>query len=141
MAIYPIMLRPMVAPILNAPTLTNKKVFFSVASICIVAATGITAIWVTDIGQLNVVNGAFSCGVFISTIPGVVGLRMLNRDGTAWRVGMFVLLVCGMVMALVGLVFQDNYVDKLAALIKPTKLPATWSVDGFTERCLVGISD
>lgn len=119
MAVYPIMMKPIIAPIERADPcatygLTPKNA--AAAATCgITTAVALTACFVSDLGFLNVVNGAMSLGVFVALAPGLVGLYLLGplSQQCPWRSAMYALVVCGFAFAALGLRFTSNYADTL----------------------------
>jgi hypothetical protein len=107
-AVFPIMERTMVAPIQNATGLRNKQTIYTLATIINVVVAGLVALVMPDVGYLNVLNGAFSCGVFVALVPATVGWYLLDRN----KVALAGLLVFGLVMSILGLIFTDNYVSQ-----------------------------
>merc|ERR1719392_98479 len=83
-----------------------------IATVCIVIAVMATSLVVTDLGFVNVINGALSMGAFVAAVPSAVGLYLLGPRSSepGWRATMFTLLGVGVAMAVLGLVLSDNYV-------------------------------
>lgn len=118
-AVYPIMMNPMIAPIRNSRSFTtpglDANVVAGIATCCVIFAATVTAFFVTDLGYLNVVNGAMSLGVFVALAPSFIGLSLLGGQSKhlGWRVAMVVLAVVGVLFSILGLVFTDNYAPRL----------------------------
>merc|ERR1719265_2662817 len=71
-AVFPIILGPMVVPIAASGGrrgLPGANVIAGIATCCIVIAAMAVALVVTDLGALNVFNGALSMGVFVAAVP------------------------------------------------------------------------
>mmetsp|Transcript_47318 Transcript_47318/g.86601 ORF Transcript_47318/g.86601 Transcript_47318/m.86601 type:complete len:204 (+) Transcript_47318:2-613(+) len=110
-AVFPIILGPMVAPLANAEaigTVHGRKL--QTMAICgIVFAVMCAALFVHDLGFLNVINGAMSMGVFVALVPSLVGLHLLGPRSTAWRAGMYTLAILGFLFSIVGMIMTDNF--------------------------------
>eukprot|EP00927_Polykrikos_kofoidii_P020040 TRINITY_DN19441_c0_g1_i1.p1 TRINITY_DN19441_c0_g1~~TRINITY_DN19441_c0_g1_i1.p1 ORF type:complete len:444 (+),score=49.37 TRINITY_DN19441_c0_g1_i1:131-1462(+) len=121
LTVYPIMLSPMIAPLRNSssplPAGVNPRVAVSAVTLLVIAASTVIAFFVTDLGVLNVVNGAMSCGAFVSVVPGVIGLWLLGvqADNFTWAAMMYVLIAGGVLFSIVGLYCTDNYEPLLTA--------------------------
>lgn len=121
-AVFPIILGPMLAPLWTSQTLASchagrPQTITGIATCCIVLAVMSTAMFVTDLGFLNVVNGAISLGAFVATVPSLVGLYLLGprSEDPKWRASMYTLLTVGLFMSVLGLVLSDNYASALKA--------------------------
>jgi len=68
------------------------------------------AFFVTDLGVLNVLNGALSVSGFIALGPALVGLKLLDNPN---KPAMYSLLIFGTIMTIGGLIYKENYVDDL----------------------------
>lgn len=81
----------------------------------IVLAAMVSSFFISDLGILNVINGALSVSGFVALAPALVGLYLLGdlSEQAWWRVLMWVLLVLGMVMTGCGFVFTQNRADTL----------------------------
>lgn len=111
-AVFPIVLGPMVAPIASEVSENRLSKNLLGMAICgIVFAVMCAALYVHDLGFLNVVNGAMSMGVFVALVPSLVGLHLLGPRSTvvSWRIGMYTLAVVGFLFSIVGMVMTDNY--------------------------------
>eukprot|EP00747_Dinoflagellata_sp_TGD_P168737 gnl/TRDRNA2_/TRDRNA2_195847_c0_seq1.p1 gnl/TRDRNA2_/TRDRNA2_195847_c0~~gnl/TRDRNA2_/TRDRNA2_195847_c0_seq1.p1 ORF type:complete len:427 (-),score=84.00 gnl/TRDRNA2_/TRDRNA2_195847_c0_seq1:103-1383(-) len=119
-AVFPIIMGPMIAPIRNSKALSNMNGSEWVASITIIvisAAVLVTALFIKDLGILNEVNGAMSCGAFVSMGPSLVGLYLMGPkyDTPKWRVIMTALAAGGLTCSVVGLLKTDNYASDLTS--------------------------
>jgi len=118
--VYPIMVYPMIAPILALGSHTilgmSRGMLVAMAKVSIVAAAMITAAFVVKLGDVNVVNGAMSAGVFVALIPSAVGMLLLDV-GFVQRLALSVLLVVGLGVSALGLVYKDNYVEDLNCIV------------------------
>lgn len=103
MGVYPLILKSMIAT------------FHSPGAI--VAAVLLTSLCLSDLGKLNIVNGAVSTGVFVAVVPFMVGLHLLERvqQSIALRLGLFLLLIFGVLGSLFALLLDDNYERELSA--------------------------
>lgn len=111
-AVYPIMVMAMIAPVENYPwrTAESKKLWISVTKGVIVIMSMNCAFIVTNLGFMNVVNGALSVGVFVALAPALVGLLISEeRSSLAWQCAMGALLFFGILMSVLGLMYTDNY--------------------------------
>jgi amino acid permease len=110
MAVYPIVMMPMLAP-LKSSELARKlgSVCPIGATLFIVAASAAAALYVTDLGFVNVINGALSCGAFVAVSPSLVGLYLLGDRSAAWNAMMYLLVIVGAVFSVLGLIMTDNY--------------------------------
>lgn len=113
-AVYPIVMLPMLAP-LRSSALACKlgSGVVAGATLCIVAASAAAALYVTDLGFVNVVNGALSCGVFVAMTPSLVGLYLLGERSAVWNATMYALVIVGTTFAVLGLLLKDNYAGAL----------------------------
>lgn len=77
----------------------------------------LTSLCLSDLGKLNIVNGAVSTGVFVAVVPFMVGLHLLERvqQSIALRLGLFLLLIFGVLGSLFALLLDDNYERELSA--------------------------
>eukprot|EP00928_Gymnodinium_smaydae_P004477 TRINITY_DN11519_c0_g1_i2.p1 TRINITY_DN11519_c0_g1~~TRINITY_DN11519_c0_g1_i2.p1 ORF type:complete len:488 (-),score=57.72 TRINITY_DN11519_c0_g1_i2:247-1611(-) len=113
MGVYPIIANPMVAPIRNTPSL---KKFEHIVTFGIVASSGAVAYVFLfngiNIGAMSVINGAICAGVFCGALPALIGCYQsgLSNKKTA------LLLAVGVVSLVLGILYQDNYVDDLKCL-------------------------
>lgn len=102
MSVYPIMMSPMVAPVRNSARL---KPYTALATVFIVLVSAGGALLTTNLGLLNVVNGAACVGVFVGLLPGVTGLYLLERP----RLPMFALMFLAITMCALGFFYTNNY--------------------------------
>mmetsp|Transcript_71626 Transcript_71626/g.142145 ORF Transcript_71626/g.142145 Transcript_71626/m.142145 type:complete len:479 (-) Transcript_71626:13-1449(-) len=135
LAVYPIMLMPMVAPLrsidaffflrpgaldersvlrdgsreqLAILAVKRRNAFVYAVTVGIIFFSFLGAMMCDDLGTLNAVNGAICVGVFTALGPGLVGLFLVGRTSLQWRIGMGSLLVFGAVMLVLGLLYSDN---------------------------------
>jgi amino acid permease len=103
LGVYPLMLMPMVAPV-SRPTLVTGAVILAVWA---------TAVFVTDLGVLNVYNGAFSCFCYSTMAPVLVGLSDPQRS----RVLLAGIFILGLVLSLSGaIVDPSNHAQELRCI-------------------------
>jgi len=117
--VYPIMVYPMIAPICSGDVRMfgmNRGMVVIFAKVAIVACAFFAATFVHSLGIINVINGAMSAGIFVALIPSIFGFVMLE-PGPYKKVAFLLLLVCGLVLAALGLVFSDNYVSDLTCYV------------------------
>ncbi|CAE7365666.1 AVT6E [Symbiodinium pilosum] len=126
-AVYPIMMIAMIAPVKNlpleqfgAPAQAVRRKFLSVAALILffVVASFFVALEVRSLGLVNVLDGALCVGVFTALAPGLVGLLLVDRRSMAWRSAMWLLLVGGIGLSVLGLVFTKNDPELLAEACK-----------------------
>jgi len=79
----------------------------------IVSTVMFAALFITNLGYLNVINGAICSVVFVTVIPGVVAWYLMGRTDLKWRVAIFGAVTLSTIVSLLGLVYTDNYVDSL----------------------------
>ncbi|CAJ1362907.1 unnamed protein product [Effrenium voratum] len=110
-AVYPVMMIAMTAPLKNLPLerfgagpVAVRRKFLAVAALTLffVGASFVTALFVTSLGLVNVIDGALCVGVFTALAPALVGLKLLDRRTLRWRLAMGLLLFCGMVASALG---------------------------------------
>lgn len=117
-AVYPIILGPMITPLRSSPmVLRFGSGVAAAATACVVAASAFAALLVHDLGFVNVVNGAMSCGAFVALCPSLIGLHLLGRrsESAVFRGLMYTLIAFGLFFAVLGVVVTDNYADSLAS--------------------------
>jgi len=109
--VYPIIKEPLV-PSLRCLEFAKgrQEVMVNMVRLCMVLGSGAMALMASDLGSLNTMNGAFSCGAFVAFCSCVVGLHQLGpkSERPAWRFAMHILAVLGTVVSLLGMVVQDN---------------------------------
>jgi amino acid permease len=94
LGVYPLMLMPMVAPLGRRGLGTGV----------VIALVWATAVFVTDLGVLNVYNGAFSCFCYSTLCPVLVGLSDPRRP----RVLLGAVFVIGVGVSLLGAVVDPS---------------------------------
>jgi len=116
LAVYPIIINPMIAPLRNPNIITNRTIA-PLATLAVVMASMLAATFVDDLGFVNVLNGSLSCGAFVAFAPSLVGLYLLGPNSLAseWRLAMYGLIVFGGVCSVLGAVMTDNYTQSLHA--------------------------
>lgn len=122
LGVFPIIMSPMLAPLRACGG--EGGWIAAVATICITVAVTGAALRLHDLGQINVVNGALSMGVFVAIVPCLIGLYLLGplSEKCPWRWGMLGLAVCGTALSVLGLVMTNNYTQELqAACVLPGK--------------------
>jgi len=116
MGVYPLILKSMVATFHSPGHNSNPAtVHFGIGAI--VAAVLLTSLCLSDLGKLNIVNGAVSTSVFVAVVPFVVGLHLLERVQQSFtlRMGLLMLLVFGVLGSILALLLDDNYEQELSA--------------------------
>lgn len=106
--VYPLMLAPMVSPLRSACRSGGEAVSHA-ATFAIVITSMMAALQTRSLGLLNMMNGALSLGGAVTLLPGCIGIYLLDAN----RLAMWVLIIVGSVLSAVGLVYTDNYVDRL----------------------------
>lgn len=114
-AVYPIMLYSMLAPVRNYFAGCDAQRHMVAVTLLTVASVSLTATFVHDLGYLNVINGAMSLGVFVAVVPVMVGLYLLDEKGWRRKAALGTLLLCGVVASVLGLSYTDNYAKELHA--------------------------
>lgn len=137
LAVYPIFLLPMVAPLrtldltwflkrgnlesrlidmsnddrdqMTKRACQRRRLFVNVLTVVIVLVSLLGSWVLTDLGPLNAINGAICVGVFTSFGPGLAGLFLLDRKSFLWRASMGLLLVFGICAMALGFIFKDNF--------------------------------
>jgi len=116
LGVYPIILKPMIAPLARAGNVASRAFPPAQIATCVIVVSAAAAGSVfRDLGRINVVNGALSMGAFVAFIPFLVGLYLLQSESTAWQVAMYALLLIGSVTSVGSLFMVDNYVESLHA--------------------------
>jgi amino acid permease len=118
--VYPIIVKALIAPLKSAKSVAqnHRAPLIAVAKVLIVVAVMIVAFFLTDLGYVNVLNGAVSLGAFVALAPALVGLHLLQPAVTerpSWRLAMYALLVFGLIFAVLGCTYSDNYASNLQA--------------------------
>lgn len=116
LAVYPIIINPMIAPLRN-PTIVTNPMIAPLATVAVVLASMLAATYVDDLGFVNVVNGSISCGAFVAFAPSLVGLYLLGQTSMVaeWRFAMYGLIAFGTVCSVLGALMTDNYTQALHA--------------------------
>lgn len=117
-AVYPIQLMPMIAPIENYgwQDRRSKTLWVAGTKFTVVILSMNCAFVITNLGFMNVVNGAVSVGVFVALFPALVGLFLSEeRSSLAWQCAMGALLFFGTLMSVLGLMYTDNYESLMAS--------------------------
>jgi len=114
MALYPIMVIPMVAPVKHLHvSLRFRKLLFPVTIFLIVLTSYVFALIVPNLLTANLIGGALCVAVFASVVPGIVGLCLLRKHGLIWKFLMALLILFGLANGVFGLTFVSNYVEDL----------------------------
>jgi len=130
--VYPVILGPMIAAIhslfehsgpVAGALIGNSKTTLLICTV--VFAVMCAAMYMRDLGFLNVVSGALSLGCFVAVVPCLVGLHLLGPKSQAplWRSAMYTLAGVGCCLSLLGLVLTDNYEALLQAACHWTAFP------------------
>jgi len=114
LAVYPIIMNPMIAS-LRDPKVTTNKMIAPIATVAVIAASTVAATFMDDLGFVNVINGSMSCGAFVALAPSLVGLYLLGQTSVEWRSAMYGLIVFGSVCSILGALMTDNYTQSLRA--------------------------
>lgn len=126
-AVYPIMVIPMLAPVKNMSSSrfarpdmppsaveARRRVIVTATTCGIVAISFGGALCIKELGIINVIDGAACVAVFTALGPGLVGLYLIENRSQCWRIAMWLLVIGGIVLGLLGLYFNDNYRKDLA---------------------------
>lgn len=118
--VFPIILGSMVAPMAGSEMLRSfsamsKDTMTGFVTCLTVMAVMVAALFIHDLGFLNVLSGAISLGAFVALVPSLIGLYLLGPKSSNpfWRATMYTLLVVGLVMSVLGVVMSDNYASNL----------------------------
>jgi len=115
--VFPIVLNSMVAPLWNSEAFATlqSNTISGITTCSIVMAVMLAACFATDLGFLNVINGAICLGVFVAVVPSLIGLYLLGprSANVTWRACMYTLIVLGLTMSVLGLILSDNYATAL----------------------------
>jgi len=125
--VYPIMVYPMIAPINSSSgpvTFRGGPISFSigranlvvVAKLLIVGSAFVVSVFVSSLGEVNVINGALSAGIFVALLPSLFGWLMLDPTPCK-KVSYCLLLVVGFTAAVMGLIYNENYVSDLTCVV------------------------
>lgn len=122
MGCYPILIPPVIAPLRSyfrertteeSPVRTYMAEIATFGLVLMATLIGIVA---KDLGHLNVVNGAFSTGVFVGICPSFVGLFLADEASQPkFRASMYVLCAVGIIFAVTGLIMTDNLAEEMKA--------------------------
>jgi amino acid permease len=148
MAVFPIFLLPMVAPLrsldmtwflsrqqrasldddggvpvsvkesLEATAEKRRRLFTSVTILVIIVASFAGACQFKGLGPLNAINGSICAGVFSCLGPGLVGFYLLDKRSAGWKAAMIALLLFGALAFCLGLIFTDNDIEHFKCLMK-----------------------
>jgi amino acid permease len=136
-AVYPIMVIPMLAPLRHTDltwfgvlrvgeevAMKRRRRVVITTTVGIVFLSYLGALMFDTLGFVNVVDGSLCVGIFVGLQPALVGIYLLSRSSTSWRLLMVGLLLLGLGMAVIGFFFTDNLHEKLdGTCMLPT--PAT----------------
>lgn len=128
MGVYPIIIQSMLAPIreiMAAKCGWCGKTGMQVVTAAVVIAAMCITYYVTNLGVMNTLNGAFQVAGFIGVAPGLVGYFLMPGANNTWRCMMVVLIFFSFVMSLLGFFYLDN---DFAGLIESCIL---WAGTGF----------
>jgi len=116
LGVYPIILKPMTAT-LQAPGSPLDEAGSYWATGAVVAAVMMTSLFLSDLGKINIFNGAVSMGVFVAAVPFLVGCYLLQRfqQEPERKWALHLLLVLGVLGSLLAILLEDNYHEELAA--------------------------
>jgi len=109
LGVYPLNVMPMVAPVRNAEW--GGKFAANAATFGIVVCSMLVSFFVTQLGILNILNGAIvvlACGTLA---PGLVGLHLVDKSPCA----MFLLIGMGVVLFVCGFLLPENYAEQVQA--------------------------
>lgn len=108
--VYPILLLAVVAAVVDTSASRDER---RVATYVTVGLVSITALFVHDLGFINVVDGAFSLGVFVAVVPVLVAVNLLDGGKGGQGLALGALLLLGVVASVLGLVYTGNYAGEL----------------------------
>merc|ERR1712196_522712 len=94
LVVFPLMLMPMVEPMSRRGLSTGV----------VILAVWATALFVTDLGVLNVYNGAFSCLCYSTVAPVLVGLR----DPSVPKPLLAAVFIVGLALSLAGAITDPS---------------------------------
>jgi amino acid permease len=138
-AAYPIFLYPMISSLrnsdvlrqhinnedpLNDPHNTRRRLspalLSGVATVLIVFTAMVAALFIKDLGFINVVVGAVQCAIFVGVCPSLVGIFLFGdkSESSQWRFLMVMLMVLCCLLGFVGLIFTKNYAGEVTANCK-----------------------
>lgn len=116
-AVYPLILSSMTAPIRHWEDAAGSDVFkhtSTVVTVAIVFLSSVGAAFVGQLGTLNELNGAMQVGCLIGVAPGLAGFYLLGRSGVWWRLCMAALVVASLAMSALGLYFTGSKPERIA---------------------------
>ncbi|CAE7603797.1 STY13 [Symbiodinium sp. CCMP2456] len=115
--VYPIILKPMIAT-LYRPGEGHDGLTTHWATGSVVAGVMMASLVLSDLGKLNIFNGAVSMGVFVAIVPFLVGCNLLQRfqQAESAKLALYVLLVLGLIGSVLALILDDNYAKELASV-------------------------
>lgn len=122
-SIFPLLVLPLVYPFpaVRSTPFGNVRVR-DVAVLFWAASLMIPAIFLKDLGFLNVFSGALSVFGFLGVFPGLAGLFLLDMDSPAWRASMWGLMVFAGIMSILGVIYTSNEVET-------TNRSCTWKLN------------
>jgi len=106
LGVYPLMVMPMVAPIRNVEW--GGKSMAKWVTLGIVASSMAASFYVTQLGVLNVLNGAIIVLIICTLAPALLGLQLQKN----W-LAMMMLVVVGSALLVCGILLPENYVDEV----------------------------
>lgn len=113
MGVYPLILKSMIATF-HPPGYGGER-NVHVGTGAIVAGVLLTSLCLSDLGKLNIINGAMSTGVFVAVVPFLVGSHLLDRVRESFflRIALISLLIFGLLGSALAIFLDDNYDEKL----------------------------
>jgi len=95
----------------------NKSFWGAATSVFIVLVVGLTGVFFTGLGKVNVYNGVISVVACGSVSPAVVGLYALGSHGVGHKLRMYGLILFGLVIGVLCAFYTDNYVSEMTCWI------------------------
>lgn len=126
LTVYPVIMTSVVAPIRHweesqatgSPDAAPSRKFSQLATVAIVAASGIGAAFFDQLGTLNQINGALQVVCFIGLVPGSAGLFLMDVNSKLWRLSMWILVLVSILASLLGFVYTKNTPEALASVCR-----------------------
>lgn len=112
-ALFPLLVLPLASPFPKVMATPFGEIQpRAIASVFWAVSLMIPAIFVRDLGILNVLSGAMSVFGFIGVFPGLAGLHLLDKENSpAWTAAMWGLMAFAGIMSALGLIYTSNNVE------------------------------
>jgi len=102
------------------PTTKPSRMWSTLMTLVVVFASMGVSFFISDLGLMNVINGAISVTMFVAFCPTMVGLHLGSPPSNLRRVLLYGLFIFGLGMSAAGFVFTDN---NAAALVSNCMIP------------------